>query len=53
MRSFFLAGSALAVLAACSTTEPATEPADTETVAVEEPAAETREVVTTSRDDCD
>ncbi|MEQ9314621.1 MAG: M13 family metallopeptidase, partial [Henriciella sp.] len=48
MRSLFLAGSALAVLAAC-TTNAAVE--ETETVAVVEPPAEEREVVTVSRDD--
>ncbi|GGB77146.1 M13 family metallopeptidase [Henriciella pelagia] len=48
MRSLFLSGSALAVLAACTTTG---VPDQTETVAVVEPPADTREVVTVSRDD--
>ncbi|MGB3624939.1 MAG: M13 family metallopeptidase [Henriciella sp.] len=48
MRSLFLAGTALAVLAACTTNAPVEE---TQTVAVVEPPVEEREVVTVSRDD--
>ncbi len=50
MRSIFLAGSALAVLAACTTTEPVQE-VEAETVTTETPAEDAREVVTVSRDD--
>lgn len=48
MRSLFLAGSALAVLAACTTNTVTEEP---EAVAVVEPPVEEREIVTVSRDD--
>ena len=53
MRSIFLTGTALAVLAGCTTAD-VEAPAETTAVSVEADAgteAETREVVTTSRDD--